>query len=131
MILNTTKHQLIEMLVNKTLFSFLMKKNIIKKGDVVCYGKILDITADDLRVYFEQHGYPGLTIPRKLRPTTPEGSEGDTVWTFKEGMYTVWSFERNEAVEDFSTESKETFEAWWKEHSMGVWTYKLNDEWKL
>src|SRR6187551_1832030 len=110
--LNTPKDQLIDMLVNKTLFSFLMKKNFIKKGDVICYGKMLGISSADLRAYFEQHGYPGLVIPRQLRPTSPEGGEGDTVWTFKDGVYTVWYFERGEAVEDFSTDSKATFEDW-------------------
>lgn len=129
--LSASKDQLISMLVNKTLFSFLMKKNIIKKGDLVCYGKLLGISVIDLRTYFEQHGYPGLVVPRKMRPASPEGGEGDTVWTFKNNVYTVWYFERGEAVEDFATDSKETFEAWWKEHSLGVWEYHLNHEWRL
>jgi hypothetical protein len=129
--MSTTKDQLIKMFVNNTLFSFLMKQNRIKKGDLVCYGKMLDITLDDVRAYFENNGYPGLNIPHKTRPTSSDGSEGDTVWTFKDGVYAVWYIERNIPVEEFSTTSKEDFEGWWKEHIMGVWEYKLNNEWKF
>jgi len=57
------KDQLIEMFVNKTLFNFLPKKQAIKKGDTICYGKMLGITAADLRSYFAGHGLPGLDIP--------------------------------------------------------------------
>jgi len=113
--LNTTKDQLIELFVNDKLFGFLMKK-----GDLICYGKMLGISLEDLRVYFEQHGYPGLNVPRNPRRTTPEGGEGDTVWIMKDGVYTVWYIERNTPVQEFSTDSKPTFEAWWKEHITGV-----------
>jgi hypothetical protein len=129
--MSTTKDELIEMLVNKTLFSFLIKKNLIKKGDLVCYGKMLDISMNDVRAYFENRGYPGLNIPRKEIPTNPDGSEGDTVWTFKDGEYAVWYIERNTPGKEFSTTSKEDFETWWKEHIMGVWEYELNNEWKF
>lgn len=130
-VLDTPKDQLIEMLVNKSLFGFLMKKKFIKKGDLICYGKMLQITGEDLYIYFEKHGYPGLNIPRKRVSTSPEGGEADTVWTFNEGRYTIWYIERNTPFEEFSTDSKEDFEAWWKKHALESWEFTLNHEWKL
>ncbi len=129
--LDLPKDQLIKMLVDKTLFGFLMKKNIIRKGDLICYGRLLNITGADLQGYFDQHGYPGLAIPRKMVRTSPEGSEGDTVWTCKDGLYTVWTIERNTPFEEYSTESRSDFETWWKKHELGLWERTLNNEWTL
>lgn len=110
--LNVSKDQLIKMLVDKTLFNFLMKKNFIRKGDLICYGKMLDINVEDLCAYFEKNGYPGLNKPRHEVKTKPEGGEGDTIWTKEDSVYTVWFIERNIPEPEFSTESKEAFESW-------------------
>ena len=131
MVMNTPKDELIKMLVNKTLFGFLMKKNLIKKGDMVCYGRILGISTEDLREHFEKNGYPELNVPRKLIKSTPEGSEGDVVWTLNNGVYKVWQFERGEPFEEFSTESKPAFETYWKDHILKFMSYHLNNEWRL
>jgi len=129
--LDTPKDELIKMLVNKTLFGFLMKKNLIKKGDRVCYGRMLGISTEELRDHFEKNEYPGLNVPRKLIRSTSEGSEGDVVWTLNNNFYKVWQFERGEPFEVFSSDSKSAFEAWWKEHILTLMAHHLNNEWTL
>jgi len=125
----TSKDQLLEMLVIKTLFNFLLKKNIIKKGDIICYGKMLGITVEDMRVYFTTHGFPGLNIPCHQIKQIPRGGEGDTEWTLKDGIYQVWYTERNDHNPVFSTTSKAEFEAYWASERFSSWEYKLNHEW--
>jgi hypothetical protein len=131
MTLETPKDQLIEMFVNKSLFNFLMKKNIIKKGDTICYGKLLGITAEDLRTYFAQHGFPGLNIHRNKIKTSPDGGEGDSEWTCENGEYKVWYTERNTHTCVFSTHSKTAFEKYWIKENFYEWEYLLNNVWVL
>ena len=125
----TSKDQLLEMFVSNTLFNFLLKRNVIRKGDTICYGKMLDISVEDMRAYFAANGFPGLNIPRHQIRQTPHGGEGDTEWTLKDGLYEVWYTERNDHNPVFSTASKAEFEAYWASKTFYSWEYKLNQEW--
>jgi hypothetical protein len=88
MITSLSKHQLIKMYLDNSLYSWLLKNQLLKKGDSFKYGNIMGVTIADLKIYFEEFGYPGLTIPRKVIPTEPDGDEGETLWTLKNGVYT-------------------------------------------
>ena len=131
MALDFPKDQLIEMLVSKKLLNFLLKESVVKKGDLICYGKLLGLNKEDLRVYFIKHGYPGLRIPRNKMRKGPSGDEGQTEWTFNNGLYQVWYSERNTSHYTFSTESQEVFEAYWIDKNLGQWEELLNNEWVL
>ncbi|MBA4054177.1 MAG: hypothetical protein C0490_05645 [Marivirga sp.] len=131
MITEIPKDRLIEMFINKSLFSFLLKKKIIKKGDTISYGKILGVTADDLRAYFNVHGYPGLDIQRNQVKKSPSGGEGDSEWTFENGVYKVWYTERNDPICVFSTDSREAFQEYWVKENFHEWEYRLNESWVL
>jgi hypothetical protein len=125
----TSKHELIKMFVDNTLFNFLLKKNVIKKGDTICYGHMLSISVEDLRTYFEQYGYPGLDIPRHQIKKSPQGGEGDSEWTLEKGVYKVWYTERNTPTCVFTTDSKEAFKAYWIKENFYHWEYRLNEVW--
>ena len=131
MALEVPKEKLIEMLVNNKLVDFLIKQSVVKKGDSICYGKLLGVSKEDLRVYFIKHGYPGLRIPRYQIRTEPSGNEGQTEWTLNDGLYQVWYSERNTSHYIFSTESREVFEAYWIDENLDTWEGVLNKEWVL
>ncbi len=57
-----TKDELIKMFISGDLFSYLMKVNLIRKGDMVNYAKLLDLGKADLQSWFEKNGYPGLKV---------------------------------------------------------------------
>lgn len=117
------------MFVNKSLFNFLLKKQIIKKGDTICYGKILGITTADLRAYFKIHGYPGLDVSRNQMKRSPNGGEGDSEWTFENGLYKVWYTERNTATCVYTTDSKSEFHEYWIKENFFEWEHRLNEVW--
>lgn len=121
---NITKDQLIDLFIKKDLFSYLMKWNYIKKGDTVNYAQLLDLGEEDLRRWFEKNGYPGIKA-------SPRGGECEYAWSLREGVYEVVFIERNLEFPEFSTTSKNEFEAWWKEYTLELYTAKLQYTWKL
>ena len=131
MALDIPKEQLIELLVSDKLLDFLLKESVVKKGDLICYAKLLGLSKADLRVYFIKHGYPGLRIPRNQIRKGPSGDEGQTEWTLNNGLYQVWYSERNTSHYTFSTESREVFEAYWIDKNLNEWEELLNKEWVL
>ena len=119
-----TKDELIKMFISGDLFSYLMKANLIKKGDMVNYGALLALGTEDLRSWFEKNGYPGLK-------TSPPGGECDYAWTLRDGVYEVVFIERNLEFPEFSTTSRQEFEAWWKNYTLKQYTAKLGYTWKF
>lgn len=131
MIPEIPKDKLIEMFVNKTLFNFLMKQNVIKKGDTICYGKMLGISMEDLQDYFKHNKYPGFDIPRYQIRESPDGGEGDSEWTLEDGMYKAWYTERNTHTCVFSSDSKAVFKDYWIKRNSEEWENRLTSEWIL
>jgi hypothetical protein len=131
MINSLSKHQLIKMYLDNSLCSWLLKNQLLKKGDSFKYGNIMDVTIADLKTYFEEFGYPGLAIPRKSIPTEPDGDEGETLWTLKNGVYTVWFIERGVPFSQFTTQSREEFETFWKKGLLEAYEVKLNYLWEI
>ncbi len=119
-----SKQELVEMFISKDLFSFVMKRGLIKKGDSVNYAQLLDLGSEDLTRWFEKHGYPGLK-------TSPPWRENQYAWTLSEGVYTVLFIERNLDYPEFSTTNKAEFEAWWKKYTVELYTGKLQSNWTL
>jgi hypothetical protein len=119
-----SKQELVEMFISKDLFSFVMKRGLIKKGDSVNYAQLLDLGEGDLQTWFQKNGYPGLK-------DSPRGSEWEYTWKLSEGVYEVLFIERNHESMEFSTTSKEEFETWWKDHTLRKYTAKLNYTWVL
>lgn len=119
-----SKEELIELLIKRDLFSYVMKKYAIKKGDKVNYAQLLDLGSEDLTRWFEKHGYPGLK-------TSPPWRENQYAWALSEGVYTVSFIERNLDYPEFSTTSKEEFETWWKKYTVELYTAKLQSAWTL
>ncbi|HCR54300.1 MAG TPA: hypothetical protein DIW27_07790 [Cytophagales bacterium] len=128
---NLTKMQWVEKFVKGDLFSFLMKNNIIKKGDSICYAKITGITMEDFHMYCSKNGYPGLDIPRHQIRTSPLGEEGQTEWTLENNVYKVWFSERNTSYLVYETTSQLEFRTYWLKEMEQVWSYRLNREWIL
>jgi hypothetical protein len=126
-----SKNDLIKMYLNDSLYSWLLKNQLLKKGDSFKYGNIMDVTIDDLKIYFEEFGYPGLAISRKSIPTEPDGDEGETLWTLKNGVYTVWFVERGVPFTQFTTQSREEFEFFWKKGLLEAYEVKLNYLWEI
>ena len=131
MTLHVTKAELVEMFVKGSLFTFLMKQKVIKKGDSVCYASLTGITMDDFHTYCREHGYPGLDIPRNQIRISPQGEEGQTEWTLEDGVYKVWYSERHTSTCVFATTSKEEFRSHWLKEIEETWSYRLNRDWVL
>ncbi|MEQ9593087.1 MAG: hypothetical protein RLN86_10825 [Cyclobacteriaceae bacterium] len=129
--LSTPKASLVEMFVKGSLFTFLMKQGIIKKGDLICYAKLTGITMEDFHSYCKKHGYPGLDIPKHQVRTSPRGEEGQTEWTMEDGVYKVWYSERHTSTCVFTATSKEEFRSYWLKEIDDTWSYRLNREWVL
>ena len=116
-----TKEQLIGMFMKGTLYDFLLKKGILKEGEGFgSYAKFLDLTDDDLRSYFDVKGYPGLK-------ESPAWEEWDYAWDFVEGHYRVLFIERGLPTPRLYTTSKEEFEAWWKKHTLEIYSDRLHN----
>lgn len=106
--------------MKRTLYEFLLKKNILKEGEGGSYAKILDLSDDDLRLYFDAKGYPGLK-------ESPDWQECDYAWSFEEGHYSVLFIERGLPTPHLYTTSKEEFEAWWKKHTLEIYSAQLHN----
>jgi hypothetical protein len=119
-----TKDELIKMFVSGDLFSYLMKVDLIRKGDMVNYAKLLDLDREDLQAWFEKNGYPGLKA-------SPPGGECDCIWTLRDGVYEVVFIERNLEFPEFSTRSRQEFETWWKNYTLKQYMAKLAYTWKF
>lgn len=119
------------MYLNNSLYNWLLKNKLLKKGDGFKYASVMDVTIADLKTYFEEFGYPGLTIPRKSIPTEPDGDEGETLWTLKGGVYTIWFVERGIPSPEFTTHSREEFEIFWKKGLLEAYEVKLNYLWEV
>ena len=115
-----TKEQLIGMFMKGTLYDFLLKKRILKEGEGGSYAKILDLSDDDLRSFFDIKGYPGLR-------ESPPWEEWGYAWTFEEGYYRILFIERGLPTTRLYTASKEEFEAWWKKHTLEIYSAKLHN----
>lgn len=131
MITSLSKHQLIKMYLDDSLYNWLLKNKVLKKGDRFTYASVMGVTIADLKTHFEEFGYPGLSIPRKSIPTEPSGGEGETLWTLKDGFYTIWSVERGVPFVEFATQSKEEFETFWKKGVLWRYEMQLNYLWKI
>jgi len=114
-----TKEQLIGMFMKGTLYDFLLKKGVLKEGESRKYAKLLDLTDDDLRAYFDVKGYPGLD-------ESPSWEEYEYAWDFQDGHYRVLFIERGLSTPHLYTASKEEFEAWWKKHTLEIYSKKLH-----
>jgi len=116
-----TKEQLIGMFMKGTLYDFLLKKGgILKEGKVGSYAKLLDLTDDDLRAYFDAKGYPGLD-------KSPGWEELEYAWDYVDWHYRVLFIERGLPTPRLYTSSKEEFEAWWKKHTLEIYSAKLHN----
>jgi hypothetical protein len=119
-----TKDELIKMFVSGDLFSYLMKVNLFRKGDMVNYATLLDLGKEDMQLWFEKNGYPGLKA-------SPRGGECDYVWTLRDGVYEVVFIERNLEFPEFSTTSGQEFETWWKDYTLKQYTARLEYTWRF
>lgn len=120
------KNKWVEMFLTETLYDFLLKHHYVKKGESNSYASMGGITADDLKSYCEEYGFPGVNVPAHKIKTTPKGGEAETEWTLEHGVYTVWYSERNTSTWIFRTESKMEFEQYWIKENMESWVEKLN-----
>lgn len=128
MINEISKNELIKKFVDNSLTQFLLSKGYVKKGDNHRWGELLGITIDDIKTYFEDNEYPGLLKGCYDKPRrSPIGAhEGDTLWTFDEGTYTVWYVERGFPTPEFVSQSKNEFEKYWKKSTLQLYEMNLS-----